>query len=536
MKLAELIVAEARERGVRHFFGIPGGGSPLDMMEAGRQMGVDFVTVAHESSAPIAAGVYGSLKNTAGLALAVKGVGVGNLVGGAANMYFERRPVVCVCETSPTNLRQKDLVQHTDHSGLLGAVVKNQTVLGAGDQSVAIQDAVFHATEGRPGPVLVELPSDLGDSEAGIPLPSLVHDDSVVINEARVREANEIISLSKRPLVYAGSDVIRSGALRELRGFVESVEAAVLVTMEARGVFPEDHSRYVGVYRGSGAQNLSESEVLGKADLAIFVGVDAMMTHVPWSSSVPTIEVSARPEYSSMSDPQVRINGDLSQVLEMLNDTKVPGFPQEEITAINKRAAVMMGRPSDVMFTIQDIIGITRECLPSDGILISETGAFVGVLEHMWTVTLPGRYLGTSGGRSMGLMLPGILGANLASPGVPMIGLGADGSLLMRLGELEVISRMGVAVPIVIVNDQALGTMKWRQNNRGMPDYGLDLQPVDFEAIARACGLAAATVTNPDDFRTELKRATQRPVATLIDARVDREPFWEAFGRSQGVY
>ena len=107
MKLAELIITEARERGLRHFFGLPGGGSPLDMMEAGRQLDVSFVSVAHESSAAIMAAYYGLMKNTAGLALSVKGIGAGNLAGGAANAYFERMPVVCLCESSQGMLRRK---------------------------------------------------------------------------------------------------------------------------------------------------------------------------------------------------------------------------------------------------------------------------------------------------------------------------------------------------------------------------------------------------------------------------------------------
>ena len=82
MKITELIISQARERGLRHFFGLPGGGAPLDLMEWGRTLGVDFVSVAHESSAAITAAYYGLMKETAGLALAIKGVGAGNLAGG----------------------------------------------------------------------------------------------------------------------------------------------------------------------------------------------------------------------------------------------------------------------------------------------------------------------------------------------------------------------------------------------------------------------------------------------------------------------
>src|SRR5689334_12790962 len=114
MKASRLLISHARERGLRHFFGIPGGGIPLDVMEAGRSAGVDFVATAHESSAAIAAGYYGASKGAAGLALAVRGVGAANLVGGVANAHFERVPLVAVCESAPVSAGDRALVQRCE--------------------------------------------------------------------------------------------------------------------------------------------------------------------------------------------------------------------------------------------------------------------------------------------------------------------------------------------------------------------------------------------------------------------------------------
>jgi thiamine pyrophosphate-dependent acetolactate synthase large subunit-like protein len=173
--------------------------------------------------------------------------------------------------------------------------------------------------------------------------------------------------------------------------------------------------------------------------------------------------------------------------------------------------------------------------LPKEGLLISETGAFICMLEHLWLVEQPGTYYSSSGGRTMGLTLPAVIGARLANPDRPMVGLGADGSLLMRLGELEVFARAGIGVPLIIVNDQALGTMKSRQRSRGLPDFGLDLHDVDFSMVARACGLRGVTVSTPEDFRRELQLALQSSQTTLIDARVDRAAYHDSFGPTIGV-
>ena len=135
----------------------------------------------------------------------------------------------------------------------------------------------------------------------------------------------------------------------------------------------------------------------------------------------------------------------------------------------------------------------------------------------------------------MGLTIPAIAGAKLAKPEVPMMGIGADGSTLMRLGELEVFARMKIAVPLVIVNDQALGTMKSRQKSRGMPDFALDLEPVDFASIAKACGLRGVTVDTPEQLDEELKSAMAADRTTLIDARVDPEPYQDSFAPTIGI-
>ena len=135
----------------------------------------------------------------------------------------------------------------------------------------------------------------------------------------------------------------------------------------------------------------------------------------------------------------------------------------------------------------------------------------------------------------MGLMIPSALGAKMANPDVPMIGIGADGSTLMRLGEFEVFARMNVAIPLVIVNDRALGTMKSRQVTRGLHAFGLDLAPVDFAAMGRAAGLDGVITKSPKEFDAALKAAMTSDKATVIDARIDQQPYWDSFALSIGA-
>lgn len=535
MKAAEAVMTTAREQGLEHFFGIPGGGSPLELIDAGRQAGVEFVNVSHESSAAIAAAYYGRLKNTAGLAMSIRGVGAANLAGGVANVYFERLPLVGICEAPPVSSRPTESVQQCEQSQLFEGISGYQATLTAECATEMIREAFSRAVDGRPIPSMLHLPAGLGEVTT---LPASHSAETSVkcssLDESAVAQAKEFLGRHHRIAILAGADAIRCNAMPELLALAEAIGAAVLVTMEARGVFPESHPRWAGVFLGLFNPNVIESRVFQQADAIVLAGVDAMMTHAPWMLGLPTCELVARRSYSTMSRPAVRVNGDLKSILGRLDDQSKPGFSEKEIQDLRAGVLPCFRRPPNIRFTAQDIIEITRELLPADGLLLSETGAFVCMLEHLWPVERPGTFLGTSGGRTMGLMVPAALGARLADRKRPMIGLGADGSLLMRLGELEAFARSGVALPLAIINDQALGTMKARQKSRGFPDYALDFHAVDFAAIARACGLHSATVQTPEGFRRELVKAMKADRTTLIDARVDPRPYQDSFSPTIG--
>ena len=535
MKLAELIVTEARERGIRHAFGLPGSGFPLDIIESGRVTGVEWINVAHESSAAIAAAYYGALKDTAGVCFVIKGVGAGNLVGGAVNAYFERLPVVCVSDSVASSVGQREMVQTCDHSGLFGAVVKYQDTLSRASAAESLQRAVFEATDGRPGPVLLNVPADIGDADCETPLAPAEPRQPATPSAQQLAATLETIRRARRPVVLAGTDVARDNALPELRDLVENIGAAVLVNMDARGVFPETHPRWAGVFVGDYKPCTVEGEIVRQSDLIVLAGADQMMSHAPWGFEVPTCELVGRKEYGTLSpEPGVRVDGNLKESLAFLASARGPGFPEDEIARTCDRVVSYFGRPPAARLAVHDVLEVSRRLLPDDGIVLTGGGAYIRILEHLWRAGSPRAYWGSAGGRTMGLMIPAALGARLAEPDVPMMGLEANGSLLMRLGELETFARTGANLPLVIINDQALGTIKSRQKARGLPDHALDSHPVDFAQIARACGLNGVTVDTPEAFESGLKAAFRADRATLIDVRVDPQPYWDTFGPSIG--
>ena len=534
MKFAEILMQDAKRRGLKHVFGIPGSGFPMDAMEAGRKAGIELVHVAHESTAAIAAAYYGAAKGTAGLALGVKGVGAGNMVGGVANAHFERMPVVCVFEAGPAGA-DVDLVQVADHHQMFGSVTKLHATLRRETAAQTLAEAVAAATQGRPGATVLDFPSDFDDGDCGDLPTHAVESTPGKPDASELEAAAALIRKAKHTVVVAGADVVREGATAELQDFVQATGAAVLVSMEARGVFPESDPRWAGVMVGSYGGESLEGKIGARADLFILVGVDSMMTHAPWPYKTPTVELVQRDTYRTMSNPTARVNGSLRESLSALGNVQNAGFPIEEIDEVKSDILRYFARPKTATFAIQDIVKSCFAALPASGQVVSETGAFVRMLEHLWPFQEPGHYLGTSGGRTMGLMIPAALGAKLANPDAPIIGIGADGSTLMRLGELEVFARLNLAMPLVIVNDRALGTMKSRQKSRGMQEYGLNLTPVDYAAVGRACGLDGVVAETPEQFETALKAAMSSDRTTVIDARIDQQPYWDGFALSIGA-
>ena len=537
MKFSDLLLFDAKERGIEHFFGIPGSGFPMDAMESGKKVDVNFIHVAHESTAAIAAAYYGDEKKSPGLALTVKGVGAGNLAGGVANTYFERKPLLCVCEAGPE--KQKiDLVQVMDHFKLFDSISSFQANINPSKAREQLKSAILSSIDGRPSASVINITSDYQDNDCGeIPDYKKNNLKNTFIDKLTISKVSNRISLSKRPLILLGADVERDKATQELILFVEKIGGSVLVNMDARGIIPENHPRWAGVFTGNYNLETIEGEIEERSDLIILIGADSMMTHIPWSFNKPTIEIVAREEYNSTSkNPEIRINGNLKTILKILNDQvkQSNGFSLNEINEIKTKVLRHFVRDEQAIFTVQDIIESIKNIKNEDTTIITETGAFIRFFEHLLPVNKYGSYLGSSGGRTMGLTIPASIGYGLAKPDTPKIGIGADGSTLMRLGELEVFSRNNIVMPIVIINDMALGTMKARQNSRGFDSHGLNFVPVDFSKIAEAVGLYGVKVNTPESFYDALKKSMTADKTTIIDARVDQESYWSGFAPSIG--
>lgn len=532
----ELLIDRAWDEGVRHFFGLPSSGVLLHVLEAGRRRGVDFISTAHESSGVIAAAYNGYFSGCAGLAIGIQGPGAGNMVSGAVNVQFERKPVVCVCEC-PALDDFGNWGQQADHPGLFKSAVGACLRIEPQTAAQTVDDAFRLAAGARLGPVLLELPRNLGTSLAGTEYAAATAPIPLDPAPVEVEAVCDAVASFQRPVIIAGDDVRKEGLTTALVELAEALQAVVLVTMDGRGVFPETHPRFGCVYIGTAPPHTLYRSFLEEADGVLVIGADGRMKEARWDIDVPVCELVTCPQFSALSDtPRWRVNGRLRATLECLSrGYNRAGFSVSRIAELRAAAAPRFARPPSAQLAVQDVIGITRAQLPGDGLLFAETGVFQTMLEYLWPVMVPDTFFGSTVGRTMGLTIPALLGAKLACPLRPMIGFTTDGSALMRLGELEVFSRAGVAAPLVVMNDGALGTIQAQQRFQGLPDYGLQLQRVDFASIARTLGLTGVVVETPEEYAAALRQSWDARSATLIDCRIDSQAYRDSFMPTTGM-
>ena len=532
----EILIERAQAEGLGHFFGLPSSGVLLELLEAGRRCGVDFVSSAHESSGAISAAYYGYFKGCAGLAIGIQGPGAGNMASGAVNAQYERKPVVCVCEC-PAAGDYGNWGQQGDHRAMFKSAVRARWRIDAENTAQAAYEAFRQAGQLRLGPVLLELPRNLGQSEGNATW-TPVADVPLTDPDPRALDALvEMVASFRRPVIIAGDDVRRAGLIPQLAALAAVLKAAVLVTMDARGVYDETDPRFGCVYIGTQPPHALYRSFLQEADGVLIVGADGRMKEARWDVDVPVAELVVAAEFPALSDaPWLRVDGCLAPSLARLAALdNEKGFPVEQIAELRRGVHSRFVRPAEARLAVNDLIAIAREQLPDDGLVFAETGVFQSMLEHSWPVRVPDTFFGSTVGRTMGLTIPALLGARLACPQRPMLGFTTDGSALMRLGDLETMARAGAAAPLIVANDGALGTIRAQQRYKGLDDYGLALSMVDFAAVAQAVGLHGVRVDTPEGFAVALREALVAERATVIDARVDPQAYRDSFMATTGI-
>src|SRR6266481_5358948 len=293
--VADILIDGLCRAGVPRIFGVPGGGSNLELLEAARVAGLPFVLCHQESSACIMAAVTGELTGAPGAVISTLGPGVSASATGLAHAFLDRSPLIYLSDRHPSGMLEFTTHQAFDHAAFLTPIVKGSVTVTAESASHWVAHAAQLALKEPRGPVHLDLPADVA-SQPAVPLAASVLPTPLPQPlGAALDGAAAMIRRARRPVVLVGLQC-RGGDAKWLRAFCEALPAPVLSTYKAKGALPDPHPLALGIFTGGAL----EEPVVGRADLIITFGLDTVeMIPRPWSYDAPVLSLVRGPRWKS---------------------------------------------------------------------------------------------------------------------------------------------------------------------------------------------------------------------------------------------
>jgi acetolactate synthase-1/2/3 large subunit len=519
--VAQLLAKTLYDRGVRTVFGLPGG-EVVDVLDAFRETGLEFVLVKNESSAVYMADVTARLTGTIGVALTTLGPGATNAYAGVAHAYLDRAPVlILTAQTDPQRIGSHTH-QVLDLQTCFRPVTKFTAELEADSAPETIHFALFQLTSGRPGPVHLGLCTRVASAETGA-MADTVQTARYVDLAAHTAAIKEWLRASARPVIVAGLGLEPERPYAEIQALAETLNAPVIDTPKAKGCLPANHPLFAGTV-GLTADD-PVYELLDEADCIVAVGFDVVELVKPWAQDAPLIWIAPWPnqdphipavhEYAGEMAPLlVSLAGSVkNQVDSSWGSSRVTRFRSELERKPVARAAA--GRISP-----QDVLRVIRDHTADDIVITTDVGSHKIFTALNWPAQAPNRYFVSNGLSAMGFGLPAAIAAARITR-QPAICVTGDAGLAMVGGELSLAADMDLPVIIVMMNDDALDLIRSAQRRRGKTVYGTTFANPDYRLIAAGYGLTYHRVDDLDSCATALRLALAAQEPGLIDVQID---------------
>jgi acetolactate synthase-1/2/3 large subunit len=527
MNNADLIVATLKSAGISRGFGIPSG-NVLPLMEAMRQGGIDFVLTAHEGSAGFAADVSGRITGAPGLCIATLGPGATNLATGIGDAWLDRSPLIAItCNLNSDQLGRR-LQMWIDHHALFKPITKATLPLRKGEIGATLAEAIRLALSEPQGPVHLDLPEDVALAPTNEPVPALLSPAQLpAAADEAVERAVELIAYAQRPIAIVGASAMRLRDPALLRSVIEKYNLPFATTTMAKGLIDEEHPLSLGCIER--ARRQIQRNLLQSADLIVGLGYDTIeVEYEAWIGDAPLVQIDIDPVDIAPSVKLLhQVTGDLDSSLRRLaaHPPVALRWSEDKIDA-HRRAFQAALRPPSGLFTAHGAIDAVRRTLPREGILAFDVGAHTHQIASQWTAHAPKTFLITNGWSSMGFGLPAAIAAKLARPDLPVVCLIGDGCFQMTCGEVATAKRLGITLPIVVLDDKWLALIKVKQIRRQFPLYGTTLQDEDYrEPPAHYFGVPAHGVRSAVALEEAVARALAADGPTVIEAIVDSEHY-----------
>jgi thiamine pyrophosphate-dependent acetolactate synthase large subunit-like protein len=538
--VVELLKAE----GVRYVFGIVGS-TFLGVLDAlYDEVSVTYVNVRHEQAAAFMADGFARVSGAPSVCLVTGGPGAMNLLTGVGAAYAAHSPVVAIAGGPATSHYHKGAFQDFDLVRIFEPVTKASLHVGRADRlSEILRHAFRVALTGRRGPVFVDVPRDILNEESVDILPqessSYRAPHALPPHPDAIRKAASLITRSERPLLVAGGGVVSAGASETMATLSSAHGIPIVTTYGHNDAAPNDHPLYIGPLGRAGAPEAAEA--CRRADLLLVLGSRLGHftayydnRHIP--PGVPIIQVDIEPADIGRYYPvAIGIQADAHEAVTALLEVLGPGDPsrraqwnQEVETLRAKRRTRLDSEATltSVPIKPQKVYAELRRVLPRDTVIVLDAGAAPAYgYDRVWCA-LPRTFLSPLNLGSLGFAFPAALGAKLARPEAPVLAIHGDGGFLMNAQEMETAVRHGIAVVVLVLNNNSWASEKAYQRYLYHERYiGVDIGNPRFDKYAEIFGAWGAYVDHPDQIGDVLKAALRSGKPSVVEIPIDPDEY-----------
>jgi acetolactate synthase I/II/III large subunit len=527
MKGSDLLISALKNEGVERIFGIPGEEN-LAIVEALRSSKINLVLTRHEQAAAFMAATYGRLTGKPGVCLSTLGPGALNLCTGAAYALLGAMPMILLTGQKGILHSKQGHFQLVDIVSTMTPLTKMaRQIVSAATIPTLVREAFRVAQQERPGPVHLELPEDIASAEAPDLDPISPHPiEFPVAPAAALDRAAAMILDAKRPLIMFGAAASRPRLSAPLSEFIARVRIPFFNTQMGKGAVESGSHLYMGTAALSERDYVHRA--IDRADLILSVGHDTVEKppFIMGPDGPRVIHVGYLPAtVEEVFFPHAEIVGDVGPSLALLAD-RLDGKLKNAAALLPLREDILAhltDRATESRFplTPQRIIHDVRQAVPDVGIVCLDNGMFKIWFARNYRTHVANTLLLDNALATMGAGLPAAIAAALIHPARRVLAVCGDGGFMMSSQEMETAVRLKLNLVVLVLEDNAYGMIRWKQQADGFTDWGLTFGNPDFVAYAASYGARGSRVTGADGLAPALEAAFNAGGVQLVVVPID---------------
>lgn len=527
---ADMLAQTLAKNGCKRAYGIPGG-EVLAIIDAFDRAGIEFILIKHENSGGFMAEGGWHADGFPPVLVATIGPGVANAVNVVANAMQDRVPLIFV--TGCVDGAEAETYTHQvfDHAQMLRPITKASFLGTTSTCGLIAQKAITISQEPQAGPVHIDIPVSVAESEAtedlhvgAVPIPVLAP-----AKDAIFKEAVKALETAENPVAILGVDAVNEAASADIRAFCEMHHIPVIASYKAKGLVNDTSPLSFGGVGLSPKADKVIMPVLEKADVILLLGYDPIEMRIgwrnPWSKDKTVIEITPIARTHGMHHVSHTLRGSLAPTLAMLSDEITSKRNAVSNTLSTARDELKGMFKADSEFGPDRVFETLREVSPDTTVVTADSGAHRILLSQMWQCHHPRGMLQSSALCTMACAVPLAAGYKQASPETPVIAFVGDAGMEMGLGELATLREHKIPIIICVLVDESLTLIEMKQRASQRPNLGVDFSGSDFPTVANVLGGHGVWVDDAESLKREAKAGFERDTFTLLACRIGRKSY-----------